>query len=333
MSGNEMSGTPGEGGIRKKPSYSEVLKSTPLSRPAPINTDVARAMQSRAKATSTTASSGFWSAANASLGTGLTAATPLFSPSIWSPVQHGTQSATIPHKVSWETGVNNGLKSNTPAKQAPSPNPAVGLGLNIINANSVAPAQANIPANGTPYKYKQHDIANSQTRPFSRDGGVALANTAPLVQQPFYGPGDNTSRNYAVGQPTALAGVEATPNIATAGASTVDDDASQASNSSLPLIGFGFTDGVPALLGLESLQIGNPDASPSEWSGMSDISEHVEIEHLGKKPNNIAEEAHPKNFARTRLDNSIPFAEAFPGAEAICNGINPSHYSMEYGVS
>ena len=328
MSGNETLGTPGEGGIRKKPSYSEVLKSTPSTRPAPINTDVARAMQAGAKATSATASSGFWSAANASLGTGLTAATPLFSPSIWSPVQQGTQSATIPHKQSWNTGTNNGLKSNTPAKQTPAPSPAVGLGLNIVNANSIPAAQSNIPANGTPYKYKQHDIANSQTRPFSRDGGVRLASTAPLVQLPFNGSGDDTSCNHAVGQPTVLGGVEATHNIATAGASTVTDNASLASTSSVLFLGLDVLRRLPA-----HIQIGNSDASPSERSFMSDISEHVEMKDIGKQPHNVAEEAHPKSFARTRLDESLPFAEAFPGAEAICNGINPSHYGMEYGVS
>jgi hypothetical protein len=34
---------------------------------------------------------------------------------------------------------------------------------------------------GTPYKYKQHDRGGSHSRPFSRDGGVPLANPAPLV--------------------------------------------------------------------------------------------------------------------------------------------------------
>ena len=325
--------TPGEGGIRKKPSYSEVLKSTPSSRPTPINTDVARAMQGGAKATSATSSSGFWSASNASLGTGLTAATPLFSPSIWSPVHYGTQSATIPQKLSWDIGVNDGVKSNTPAKQAQSPSPAVGLSLNIVNANSVALPKFNIPANGTPYKFKQHDIPNSQSRPFSRDGGVSLAHTAPLAQQPFHGSRDDTSRSYSSGQPTALDGVEATHNNATAEASTVDGNASQTSTSSLPLFQIRFAAGEPGTLSIKSLDIGNPDASPSEWSALSDISEHIELDRIGLKPDSVAEKAHPENFARTRLDDSIQFAEAFPGAEAICSGINPSHYGMEYGVS
>lgn len=329
MSGDE---TPGEGGTRTNLSYSEVLKSTPSTRPAPINTAVARAMQEGAKTTSATASSGFWSAANAPLDTGLTVATSLFSPSIWSPMQQGTQSATIPEKLSWETAINP-LNSATPTKQTPPQSPAVGLGLNLINSDSVAPTTSNMSANGTPYQYKQHDIAHSQTRPFSRDGGVRLASTAPLVQHPFYELRNHTARNYVFAQPPTFGGVEAMYNIATTGASSRGDDASQASATSFPLLQFNASDLGSAFLNIRNLRVSNPDASASEWSYISEISEHVEKEDIGKKPDSIPEDAHPKNFLRTRLDESIQFSEAFPGAEAVCTGINPSHYSMEYGVS
>jgi hypothetical protein len=61
-------------------------------------------------------SSGFWSVGDATLGNGLTAATPPSSSSIWSPIQYRTQSASILHKLSRETGMNNGIKSNTQAE-------------------------------------------------------------------------------------------------------------------------------------------------------------------------------------------------------------------------
>ena len=41
---------------------------------------------------------------------------------------------------------------------------------------------------GSPYQYKQQDIANAQSKPFFRDPGAHLSKTAPLVQQPFVFP-------------------------------------------------------------------------------------------------------------------------------------------------
>lgn len=130
------------GGHRRKPSYSEVLKSTPSSRPAPINTDVARAMKEAANTTGTgtTAPSAFWSASNTGPRTSYTPVTPLFSPSnsIWSPV-HGPLSATIPHKASWEHVKQASASKVSPKEQslavqspkASSPKQCFGSGLRI----------------------------------------------------------------------------------------------------------------------------------------------------------------------------------------------------------
>lgn len=350
MASNDMFGTPGEGGIRRKPSYSEVLKATPASRPAPINTNLTRTMQGGAIDTSTTATSGFWSAGNASLGTGLTAPAPLFSPSIWSPLQQDTRSATIPRKLSWETTVDaraNGMPTNTPPQGG-----ATDLGLQFGDAKAANRKQANTPvnmpnrettalgysnlaANSTPYKYKQQDIAHAQAKPFYREGGVQLPNTAPLVQQPFYGPSGSPGLQLTPNDSARLEATTTSHPLVSGVMSNVEDSASQPSLSSRFVLRFASSDGGSEGGGSHRLQITAPDASASDLSYMSDISEHAEAAERDEQKTApvLAEEAHPRNFARTQMDGSVSFASAFPGAEGVVTAINPSHYCMEYGVS
>lgn len=350
MASNDTSGTPGAGGIRREPSYSEVLKATPVSRPAPINTDLTRTMQGGAIDTSTTATSGFWSAGNVSLGTGLTAPTPLFSPSIWSPLQQDTRSATIPRKLSWETTVN--VKANQMFTNTPPQRGVTGLGLQFgdgkavngkqantpmtkINRDNATPGLSNLAANSTPYKYKQQDIAHAQAKPFYREGGVQLPNTAPLVQQPFYGPTGSPAPQLT---PSNAAGLEATNSvnlIVSDSTSNVMGSEVQPPSSTRFVVHLSSSDGGSEGGVSDHLQITKPDTSASDLSNASEISEHAEAaerdEH--ERAPILAEEAHPRNFARTQMDGSVSFTSAFPGAEAVVTTINPSHYCMEYGVS
>jgi hypothetical protein len=350
MASDDMSGTPGEGGIRRKPSYSEGLKATPVSRPAPINTDLTRTMQGGAINTSTTATSGFWSAGKASLGTGLTAPTPLFSPSIWSPLQQDTRSATISRKLSWETTVN--AKANGMPTNAPPQGGATGLGLQFgdakaangkhantpvirDNRETTTPGHSNLTPNSTPYKYKQQDITHAQAKPFLHTGAVQLPKTAPLVQQPFYGSRGIPEGHVTPGNSTGLEVTTTAHALVSDGTSNTVDNANQSPSSSRVVLRFASSDGGSERDDSDRLQITSPDASTSDLSYMSDISEHCEAAERDEQKTApvLAEEAHPRNFARTQMDGSVSFASAFPGAEGVVTAINPSHYCMEYGVS
>ena len=350
MASNDMSGTPGEGGIRRKPSYSEVLKATPVSRPAPINTDLTRTMQGEAIDTSTTATSGLWSAGNAPLGTGMTAPTPLLSPSIWSPIHQDTQSATIPRKLSWETTrYSKAVESltNTPAR-----GPAVGLGLQfreqkisngnhsntpvaVTNRETTTPGQSNLAVNSSPYKYKQQDIVHAEAKPFLREGGVQLPNTAPLVQKPFYGSSGAPGLELTSSDSVGLEAANTTHPLGNDMTSNAMKSVIQRPSSLRLVLHVTSSEGGSEGDDSNCLEITSPDTSASDLSYTSDISEHAEAAERDQRETAdiLAEEAHPRNFARTLMDGSITFASAFPGAEAVVTAINPSHYCMEYGVS
>jgi hypothetical protein len=203
------------------------------------------------------------------------------------------------------------------------------------NLETATPGHSNLASNGTPYKYKQQDIAHAQAKPFIHTGGVQLPKTAPLVQQPFYGssgiPGVHVT-------PSNSAGLEVTatahPLVSDETSNTVDN-ANQTPSSSRVVLRFASSDGGSEGEGSDHLQITSPDASASDLSYMSDISEHCEAAERDEQKTApvLAEEAHPRNFARTQMDGSVSFASAFPGAEGVVTATNPSHYCMEYGAS
>ena len=342
MSDHKVFGTPGEGHTRRKPSYSEVVKATPATRPAPINTDVTRAIQGGPKDSSTTAASGFWSAGNAPLDTGFTAPT-LFSPSIWSPIHQSTRSATIAREDSWETTMNGKINEVIAAKAA-SPGDTVGLGVqfgddiaNMDGSNRASPRHNGILATSrSPYKYKQQDISGAQTKPYLLDNAVAHPKTAPLAQQPFIYSANNlaikpinnqVTGDTTVGKPQTTISEESGHSVYHA---VKENDALRAVLYITPSEGGSEGSGHA----IPGIPISYPGGDISEMDCTHQISETGESEERDQRMQApmIAEEPHPQNFIRTLMDGNIPFSTAFEGADTVCTAINPSHYAMEYGV-
>lgn len=326
-----MLGTPGEGHTRRKPSYSEVVKTTPGPRPAPINTNFTRAVQSAAKDTSTTASSSFWSPGNAPPNTGYTVPTPLFSPSIWSPVHQGSRSATLPRKDHWETTMKDQINEVIATKTG-SPRGTVGLGVELGNGQdtSINTAYTTDKKSSSPYKYSQEDIASAQIKPYVPEGGVHLSKTAPIVQQPFtFSVGGSTSDVFTSGSFDSMAAGKSQSNV--------DEDVSMESVSNHAVLYITSSDvgSDGSERGAPGIPIHHVEGPPSDQSFTSEISETGESEARDQRMQApmIAEEPHPQNFIRTLMDGGIPFSMAFDGADAVCTAINPSHYAMEYGVS
>lgn len=289
----------------------------PTGRLAPINTDVARAFNSSNVNTGNTTSTGFPSTGYSSNGSLLTAATSLFSPSIWSPITaaEGTQSALMPKKLTWEHGA--------------------------------ASLDGEVPSSR--YKHQLQELTDASTSPYAEERGAPIPGTFPLTQHAFGSGRDTADQPRTVvlksDKPLGKQPIRDTGDGNDAGTGNTNgnsptlniEDADDKDAAAAPKKDMGDSHvDAPKRYPLDAgvwPQLGPRDDAAGNASV---ISGHYTQEHpqvIGVDPGWLYEDrAEPLCFLNTIKDPAARLEESFEEALGNVKGKNPDTWQMEWGV-
>ena len=339
----------------------------PINRPAPINTEAARAVNRLTYAAAAASSSGTGSVGDTSSGrrvTPVTAATSLYSTSsgVWSPgpIPGATFSAGMAPKTTWETymaqdsathAANQESISEVPHNPPNLPNSAIGLGMQLgkvdVDAGdgtgpktykcTGATVDPNWPAVPTRYMYQQVELSNAQNSPFVADSAARAPNTFPIKQQAF---GDARA---AADQPRiprelnnplsqAINHDAATPrdsNVNANGRDNSSKDSHDEDNESFASNRFK-KEGTPKVL---FTKVTAPTQESSVYSPITAHYTESQPQLMSERPPVFSRTPHRLCWETQTARGQAPIIEAFPDSVLTLSGMNPDYFQMQWGVS